>query len=139
MNAFVITRETRFAYDTKIVFDNRNLVEDAESCNEVAHSLWLGDPIFTLPDIEDAIEYYAQPLPCDTIHPKIKIYQDEDKTTWMWETVWSTYDYKNNIVEGIYECGNNLDYGVVVRDAFASYASMVIMEAEENESNEQHC
>ena len=44
MNAYVITRETRFAYDTKIVFDKRDLVEDVESCNEVAHSLWPGDP-----------------------------------------------------------------------------------------------
>ena len=79
MNAYVITRETRFAYDTKIVFDKRDLVEDVESCNEVAHSLWPGDPMFTLPDIEDAIEYYAQPLPGDTIHLTIKIQQDEDE------------------------------------------------------------
>lgn len=130
MFAFVITRETRFAYDTKIVFDKRNLVEDAESCNEVAHSLWPGDPMFTLPDIEDAIEYYAQPLPCDTIHPTIKIYQDEDKTVWMWETVWSTYDYKDNIVEGIYECGNNTSFEVVIKEAQESYQNML---KEENE------
>ena len=130
MFAFVITRETRFAYDTKIVFDKRNLVEDAESCNEVAHSLWPGDPMFTLPDIEDAIEYYAQPLPCDTIFPTIKIYQNEDKTVWMWETVWSTYDYKDNIVEGIYECGNNESFEVVIKEAQESYQNML---KEENE------
>lgn len=135
MNAFVITRETRFAYDTKIVFDNRNLVEDAESCNEVAHSLWLGDPLFTLPDIEDAIEYYAQPLPCDTIHPTIKIYQDEDKTVWMWETVWSTHDYKDNIVEGIFECGNDNDYMKCVQEAYESYK---VMEELNNERTEEH-
>lgn len=125
MNAFVITRETRFAYDTKIVFDKRNLVEDTEACNDVAHSLWPGDPMFTLPDIEDAIEYYAQPLPCDSIHPTIKIYQDEDKTIWMWETVWSTFDYKDSIVEGIYECGNNESFEVVVKEAQESYLNML--------------
>lgn len=130
MFAFVITRETRFAYDTKIVFDKRDLVEDVESCNEVAHSLWPGDPMFTLPNIEDAIEYYAQPLPCDAIHPTIKIYQDEDKTVWMWETVWSTYDYKDNIVEGIYECGNNESFEVVIKEAQESYQNML---KEENE------
>lgn len=125
MNAFVITRETRFAYDTKIVFDKRNLVEDTEACEEIAHSLWPGDPKFTLPDIEDAIEYYAQPLPCDTVHPKIKIYQDEDNTIWMWETVWATFDYKDNIVEGIYECGNNESFEIVVREAQESYQNML--------------
>lgn len=125
MNAYVITRETRFAYDTKIVFDNRNLVEDAEACNELAHSLWPGDPMFTLPDIEDAIEYYAQPLPCDTIHPTIKIYQDDGKTVWMWETVWATFDYKDNIVEGIYECGNNKSFEIVVKEAQESYQNML--------------
>lgn len=125
MNVFVITRETRFAYDTKIVFDKRNLVEDKEACIELAHDLWPGDPMFTLPDIEDAIEYYAQPLPCDSIHPTIKIYQDEDKTIWMWETVWSTFDYKDNIVEGIYECGNNESFETVVKEAQESYQNML--------------
>ena len=138
MFAYVITRETRFAYDTKIVFDKRNLVEDEEACKDVAHSLWPGDPMFTLPNIEDAIEYYAQPLPCDTIMPTIKIYMDEDKTTWMWETVWATYDYKENRVEGIFECGYNADYGVVVREAFTSYTAMIVMEEEENAQNKEH-
>ena len=135
MFAFVITRETRFAYDTKIVFDKRDLVEDVESCNEVAHSLWPGDPMFTLPDIEDAIVYYAQPLPCDTIHPTIKIHQDEDKTVWMWETVWSTYDYKDNIVEGIFECGNDGDYMKCVQEAHESYK---LMEELNNKQTEEH-
>ena len=138
MNAFVITRETRFAYDTKVVFDKRNLVEDTEACNEVAHSLWPGDPEFTLLNIEDAIEYYAQPLPCDSIYPTIKIYMDEDKTTWLWETNWHTYDYKDNIVEGIYECGSSSDYVIAVREAFTSYTAMVVMEEEEHERNEKH-
>ena len=118
MFAFVITRETRFAYDTKIVFDKRDLVEDVESCNEVAHSLWPGDPMFTLPDIEDAIVYYAQPLPCDTIHPTIKI-----------------YDYKDNIVEGIFECGNDGDYMKCVQEAYESYK---LMEEMNNEQTEEH-
>lgn len=124
MKAFVITRETRFGYDTKVVFDKRNLVEDAEACKEVAHSLWPGDPEVTLPGIEDPIEYYAEVLPCDTIYPTIKIQQDEDKTTWMWETVWSTFDYKDNIVEGIFECGSEGDYMKCVREAYESYKLM---------------
>lgn len=135
MFAFVITRETRFAADTKIVFDKRNLVDDYESCNEVAHSLWPGDPEVTLPDIEDAIDYYAQPLPCGTIYPKIKIYQDEDKTTWMWETVWSTYDYKDNIVEEIFECGSDGDYIKCVQEAYESYN---VMEELNDEQTEEH-
>ena len=134
MFAYVIMRETRYATDSKIVFDKRkNLIEDQDAVDEIGHEFWPGDPDFTISDIENPTWYRAEVLPCDTVYPKIKIYQDEDKTTWMWETVWSTYDYKDNIVEGIYECGNNLDYGVVVREAFASYASMVVMEAEENE------
>lgn len=135
MFAFVITRETRFAYDTKIVFDKRNLVEEEEACNDVAHSLWPGDPMFTLSDIENAIEYYAQPLPCDTIYPTIKIYQDKDKTVWMWETVWSTYDYKDNIVEGIFECGNDGDYMKCVQEAQESYK---LMEELNNKQTEEH-
>lgn len=131
MFAFVITRETRFAHDTKIAFDKRDLVEDIESCNEVAHSLWPEDSISTLPATEDAIEYYAQPLPCDTIHPTIKIYEDEDKTVWMWETVWSTYDYKDNVVECVFNCGSNPDYNVVTREAVESYKSMIMMEDDE--------
>ena len=91
--------------------------------------------MFTLSDIEDAIEYYAQPLPCDTIHPTIKIHQDEDKTVWMWETVWSTYDYKDNIVEGIFECGNDVDYMKCVQEAHESYK---LMEELNNKQTEEH-
>ena len=133
MNAYVIIRETGFTHGTKIVFDKRDLVEDIESCNEIAHSLWPGDPMFTLPDIEDSIEYYAQLLPCDTILPTIKIYQHEDKTIWMWETVWSTYDYKDNIVEGIFECGDNDNYMKCVQAAYESYK---VMEELNNDQNE---
>ena len=132
MNAFIITRETRFAYDTKVVFDKRDLVEDKEACIELAHELWPGDPKYTLPNIEDAIEYYAQLLPCDTIQPTIRIYMDYDMTTWLWETCWRTYDYKDNIVEGIFECGNSTDYGVAAREAFTSYTAMVVMEEQSN-------
>ena len=132
MNAFIITREIRFAYDTKVVFDKRNLVEDNEACIELAHELWPGDPKFTLPNIEDAIEYYAQPLPCDTIQPTIRIYMDYDMTTWLWETCWRTYDYKDNIVEGIFECGNSGEYAIAVREAFASYNAMIVMEEQNN-------
>lgn len=46
----------------------------------------------------------------------------------MWETVWSTYDYKDNFVEGIFECGNNNDYEVAAREAFTSYAAMNALE-----------
>ena len=77
----------------------------------------------------------AQQLPCDTIHPTIKIYQDEDKTVWMWETVWSTYDYKDNIVEGIFECGNDGDYMKCVQEAYESYK---VMEELNNEQTEEH-
>lgn len=132
MNVFVVTRETRFAYDTKIVFDKRNLVEDREACIELAHDLWPGDPKHALPDIEDAIEYYAQQLPCDTVQPTIRIYMDYDKTTWLWETCWRTYDFKENIVEGIYECGSSSDYVIAVREAFTSYTAMVVMEEDTN-------
>ena len=120
MNAYVIIRETGFTHGTKIVFDKRDLVEDIESCNEIAHSLWPG-------------EYYAQLLPCDTIHPTIKIYQDEDKTVQMWETVWSTYDYKDNIVEGIFECGFDEDYMKCFQSAYESYK---VMEELNNDQNE---
>ena len=132
MNAFIITRETGFSYDTKVVFDRRDLVEDKEACIKLAHELWPGDPKHTLPDIEDAIQYYAQPLPCDTIQPTIRIYMDYDMTTWLWETCWRTYDYKDNIVEGIFECGNSTDYGVASREAFTSYTAMVVMEDQNN-------
>ena len=132
MNAFIITRETRFAYDTRVVFDKRDLVKDKEACVELAHELWPGDPKYALPDIEDSIEYYAQPLPCDTIQPTIRIYMDYDMTTWLWETCWRTYDYKDNIVEGIFECGNSTDYEVASREAFTSYTAMVVMEEQSN-------
>ena len=120
MFAYVITRETAFAYDTKIVFDDRNLIEDIESCNEVAHLLWPGDP-----ESDNSIEYYAESLPCDTIIPTIKIHQDDAKTVWMWETVWSTFDYKDNIVEGIFECGYNEDYMKCFQEAYESYNRMI--------------
>lgn len=133
MNVFVVTRETRFSYDTKIVFDKRNLVEDKEACIELAQNLWPGDPKHVLPDIEDAIEYYAQQLPCDAVQPTIRIYMDEDKTTWLWETCWRTYDYKDNIVEGSFEYGNSSDYVIAVREAFTSYTAMVVMEEDNND------
>ena len=128
MNAFIVTRETRFSYDTKVVFDKRNLVDDKDACEELAHTLWPSDPKVTLPSIEDAIEYYAQPLPCDTIQPMIKIYMDEEMTTWLWETGWRTYDYNNTIVEGIFEYGNSNGYNVAAREAFESYTTLIMTE-----------
>lgn len=125
MFAYVIIRDTRYARDSKVVFDNRkDLMKDTEAVNELAHSLWPGDPEFTLSDYEDPIEYCVEFLPCDTIIPTIKIYLSEDKTTWMWETVWSTFDYKDNIVEGIFECGYDADYAKCAQEAYESYKLM---------------
>ncbi len=129
MFVYVIMRETRYAVDSKIVFDKRkDLFENEEAVNELGHKLWPDDPDGVLPQAEDPIWYRAEVLPCDTVHPKIKIYQDEDKTTWKWETVWSTYDYNNEIVESIIECGSNPDYNVVTREALESYTTMIMME-----------
>lgn len=36
MNAFIFTRETRYAYDTKVIFDKRDLVTDKEACIQLA-------------------------------------------------------------------------------------------------------